>query len=131
MHPHADPLITCPSQTHSRTSGNAQKITCRTYGFRPPSPGGGGGGAALGAGLSRASSLGSVNSLVMLRKSVARCEACLKLDIAAYPDDSLAQAEFKQAFVREMARVLAHLLVQKLDAEGSTRVQKITGQLQR
>jgi hypothetical protein len=89
------------------------------------------GGASLATALSRASSVDSVDSLVMLKKSVARCRACLKLDIAAYPDGSPERAEFKQAFVKEMARVLAHLLVQKLDAEGSTRVQKITGQLQR
>ena len=89
------------------------------------------GGAALVAGLSRASSLGSVDSFVMLKKSVARCRACLKLDIAAYPDDSTAQAEFKQAFIKEMTRVLGHLLVQNLDAEGSDRVQAMLEQLQR
>ena len=87
--------------------------------------------AALVAGLSRASSLGSVDSFVMLKKSVARCRACLKLDIADYPDDSPAQAEFKQTFIKEMTRVLGHLLVQKLDAEGSDRVQAMLEKLER
>ena len=89
------------------------------------------GGAALPTALSRASSLGSVDSLVMLRKSVARCRACLKLDIADYPDDSPAQADFKQAFIKEMTRVLGHLLVQKLDEEGSDRVRAMLEKLER
>ena len=77
--------------------------------------------------------IGSVDSprYVMLNRGVARCRACLKLDIADYPDESPAQEEFKRRFVKEMAQVLGHLLAQQLDAEGVDRVRQVMGRVQR